>query len=384
MPQQQRMGIDVRLRLAAAACLAVVSFIAGAAPPPGYTRVEQDDPAVSYTGAWQTVSDPGYSSGSAADSTQPGSTARLSFSGTAVQWIGTRGPSTGTADVILDGIKVATVNTASKQPVGQAVLYAVNGLTSAAHTLVIQVKNPGKHPGTGVWVDAFDVLPPSSDTTPPTAAMTSPSNGSTVSGSVIVSATASDNVGVASVQFQLDNAPLGTPITSPPYSMTWDSGTVANGPHTLVAVARDAAGNIGTSAAASVTVSNGTTRIEQDDPAVTYTGIWVTASDPTVSGGTAIESNQANATATLKFTGTRVSWIGYRCACAAGIAEVSVDGSPYVEEDTYSAVTEPQAVVYTSPSLQRGTHTLQIEVTGSYDRAGNSAYVVVDAFDVTN
>lgn len=370
---------------AVAVCLIAAGAIVHAAPPPtGYTRVEQDDPSVSYTGSWQTISGSGYSGGSAAYSLTSGSTAEVSFSGTAVQWVGFSSPSTGIADVFLDGIHVAAVNTSSKQPEQQAVLYTVSGLTAAEHTLEIRVKKPGKGPQGGIWVDAFDVLPISSDTTPPTAAMTAPADGSTVSGNVTLSATASDNVEVASVQFELDNAPLGASITSPPYSMTWDSGTVPNGTHTLVAVARDTAGNIGTSAAVDVTVDNGTTRIEQDNPAVTYAGIWVTASDPTVSGGTAIESNQAGATATLSFTGTKVSWIGYRCACAAGIADVSVDGGPYVAVDTYSAVTEPQVVVFTSPSLAPGPHTLKIVVTGDYDRAGNTAYVVIDAFDVTN
>ena len=48
------------------------------------------------------------------------------------------------------------------------------------------------------------------DTTPPTVSMTAPANGATVTGSVTVSANASDNVGVAGVQFLLDGAPLGT------------------------------------------------------------------------------------------------------------------------------------------------------------------------------
>lgn len=212
-----------------------------------------------------------------------------------------------------------------------------------------------------------------------------PQNGTTVSGAVNVSADASDNVGVTRVQFELDNASLGAALTAPPYAISWDTTTATNGMHTLVAVARDAAGNIGTSQPVSVTVSNsGTTRIEQDSPAVSYTGTWYTASDPTVSGGTAAESNQAGATATLTFNGTQVSWIGYRCSCAAGIADVSVDGGGPTEVDTYSAVTQPQAVVYTSPTLPAGTHTLSITVTGEYDPAGNTAYVVVDAFDVTD
>src|SRR5206468_204871 len=50
---------------------------------------------------------------------------------------------------------------------------------------------------------------PPADTTAPTVAITSPANGSTVSGTVTVSANALDNVSVAGVQFKLDGANLG-------------------------------------------------------------------------------------------------------------------------------------------------------------------------------
>jgi len=71
-----------------------------------------------------------------------------------------------------------------------------------------------------------------------------------------VSATASDNVGVAGVQFKLDGANLGTEDTSSPYSVSWTTTSAANGSHQLTAVARDAAGNVTTSAGRTVTVSN--------------------------------------------------------------------------------------------------------------------------------
>ena len=61
------------------------------------------------------------------------------------------------------------------------------------------------------------------DTTPPTVSSPAPSNGSTVTGSITVSANASDNVGVAGVQFQLDGANLGSEDTTAPYALTWDT-----------------------------------------------------------------------------------------------------------------------------------------------------------------
>jgi len=96
----------------------------------------------------------------------------------------------------------------------------------------------------------------STDTIPPTASLTAPANNATLSGSVVISANASDNVGVAGVQFRVDGVNLGPEDTSEPFTAPWDTTTVANGQHTLTAVARDASGNTTTSEPVVVTVSN--------------------------------------------------------------------------------------------------------------------------------
>ena len=94
------------------------------------------------------------------------------------------------------------------------------------------------------------------DITPPTASLSAPSGGSTVSGaSVTLTATASDNVAVASVQFKVDGTNIGSAITSSPYTITWNSTSIADGSHTLYAVAEDTSGNYATSSI-SVTVDN--------------------------------------------------------------------------------------------------------------------------------
>ncbi|HMC68299.1 MAG TPA: Ig-like domain-containing protein, partial [Mycobacteriales bacterium] len=94
------------------------------------------------------------------------------------------------------------------------------------------------------------------DTSPPTVAINNPAPGQTVATSVTVTASASDNVGVAGVQLRLDGQPLGAESTAAPYSATWDTTKSANGTHTLTAVARDNAGNTTTSAPVTVTVFN--------------------------------------------------------------------------------------------------------------------------------
>src|SRR5206468_706938 len=97
------------------------------------------------------------------------------------------------------------------------------------------------------------------DGTAPVVAVTAPAANATISGTLSVTATATDNVAVAGVQFKLDGAPLGAEDTTSPYSISWNTTTSANGNHTLTAVARDAAGNQTTSVAVNVTVANDTT-----------------------------------------------------------------------------------------------------------------------------
>jgi len=93
------------------------------------------------------------------------------------------------------------------------------------------------------------------DTTPPAVSMTAPSSGASVSGSIVISANATDAVSTPRVQFKLDGIPLGNSIIASPYSITWNTTTTSNGEHTLSAVATDLAGNSST-ATVPVTVSN--------------------------------------------------------------------------------------------------------------------------------
>jgi poly(hydroxyalkanoate) depolymerase family esterase len=97
------------------------------------------------------------------------------------------------------------------------------------------------------------------DTTPPTVNVTAPAHGATVSGTVTVTASASDAVGVTRVEFYVDGSLAGSDSAAP-YELAWNTTGVANGTHALSARAFDAAGNSATDADTSVTVSNsGTT-----------------------------------------------------------------------------------------------------------------------------
>jgi len=128
-------------------------------------------------------------------------------------------------------------------------------LSNGNHTLTAVATDTSGNTATSaaVTVQVNNTAP---DTTPPTVSMTAPANGATVSSTVTVSANASDNVAVASVQFQLDNVNVGTADTASPYTYSWDTTKSTNGTHTLRAIATDTSNNSTTSASVTVTVNN--------------------------------------------------------------------------------------------------------------------------------
>ena len=237
--------------------------------------------------------------------------------------------------------------------------------------------------------------PPPPDTTPPTVRITSPASGATVSGTITVTADASDNVGVAGVQFQYNGINFDREDTSPPYTATAYTNNVSDGTYTLTAVARDAAGNRTTSDPVTITVSNnapppvGVKRYEETDPSVSFSGSWTRDTGGFAwSGGYAVYSMTAGAQATFTFTGTSVAWIGAR-GPEEGIAHVFIDGVFVSEVDTYARSYDVHVPVFIARGLANSSHTLTIEVTGLKNRndseaiaSGPIAVVVVDAFDV--
>jgi hypothetical protein len=136
-------------------------------------------------------------------------------------------------------------------------LQTLTGLT-AGTTYHVRVKSSDAagNPATSGDFTFTTVAP---DSVAPTVAVTAPAPGATVSGTVQLSATASDNVAVAGVQFRVDGATVGAEDTSSPYAASWSSLPVPNGTHTVTAVARDTAGNTTTSSAVTVTVANAAT-----------------------------------------------------------------------------------------------------------------------------
>ncbi|MDO8209949.1 hypothetical protein [Conexibacter sp. CPCC 206217] len=124
-------------------------------------------------------------------------------------------------------------------------------------------------------------------------------------------------------------------------------------------------------------LTNAPTVLNETDAAIAYGGSgWTTA-------GGVRSSATAGDTATVRFTGRRITWVGKQCA-ACGRADVSLDGNLAARVDSYGyrGPTVDQAALYQATFPTGGPHTLTVRVLGSrnYDSTANT--VSVDAFHV--
>ncbi|HET7175184.1 MAG TPA: Ig-like domain-containing protein [Gammaproteobacteria bacterium] len=191
---------------------------------------------------------------------------------------------------------------------------------------------------------------------PPTVSMTAPADGTTVSGSVTLSAGADDAVGtVTFVQFLLDGNHLGAVVTAAPYQMSWDSTTVPNGSHTLAALAFNNDGQSTTSAPVTVTVSNSVT------PPPPTVSITTPADGATLTGSVTVAANAAD-------TGGQVTSVQFL-----------LDGTPLGALVTAA----PYQVSWDTTTVPNGSHVLTAVATNDASETTTSAAVTATVANVT-
>lgn len=177
----------------------------------------------------------------------------------------------------VDGISIGVDSDGTD---GWSVSWDSTSVADGAHTLTAKATDTaGKTGSASVSITVDNVVEPPPDE-PPTVDITDPADGDTVSGAeVIITADASDDYDVAQVAFFVGDTSIDVDSNGTDgWSVTWDSTSVANGAHTLSAMATDTAGKTG-SASISVTVDNVVDPPVEDPPVeeptdtVTVTGL---------------------------------------------------------------------------------------------------------------
>ena len=158
-----------------------------------------------------------------------------------------------------DGTVVQVTFFVDGTPVGtdDAAPYSAQWTPSAAgaYRLTARATDDGGAVGVSDTVQVTVVAGGGGDVTPPTVQLTAPADQATgLAGTLMLRATASDDVGVAGVRFQIDGEDVGDEVTSAPYEVELPSTSVyASGVHVVRARARDAAGNLSDWSSATVT-----------------------------------------------------------------------------------------------------------------------------------
>jgi hypothetical protein len=400
-------------------------------PPPALpgagTRVEESSAAITFTGPWkQSDSSWGWSGGAAVQTDAAGATAKITFIGTSIRWIGARGRGMGMATLSVDGGPPRELSLFAR-PTDEVhtQVVTINDLAPGQHTLTLTVE--GKHESQGeannIVIDAFDIQPGTTishwqDTNPnlkytggwTKSSIALPFSGTGVSNlpELPVSAqetqTAGETVtvpfrgtaigwvgyrgpdaGIATVQVDT-GAATQVDLYSPTATyqpIVFNATGLADTDHTLTIKATGTKNAASTAARVVIDAFDVVTpgrRYEEYDPSIAYTGTWTTDNDARVwSEGVVATNNVKGSTATFSFTGTSVSWIGCEKGSAGGVADVYIDGSfmQEVKLNQSYPIEGYQMTVFRQDGLSNGPHKLMIQVMNT-----DGSYVVVDAFDV--
>ncbi|HEY6821244.1 MAG TPA: hypothetical protein VI321_04435, partial [Burkholderiales bacterium] len=378
-------------------------------------------------GAW-SASDPslGWSGGSAMQSDAAGATASITFTGDSIRWIGSRGRHMGIATVSVDGRTLRDVSLFGR-PTDEAhtTVATFSDLGPGQHTLTITVtgRKDSQADGNLIVVDAFDIQPGTTishwqDTNPDLAYSAGwfksdialPWSGTGVSNLPELPVSAHEtsaagqtvtvpfrgtgiewigyrgpDAGIATVQID-GAAPAEVDLYSPTVRyqpVVFSAFGLADTDHTLkiqTTGRRNAAASGSRVVVDAFDVTTPGRRYEQYDPAITYVGAWTFDNTARVwTEGMTATSNQPGATATFRFIGTSVSWIGCEKGSAGGVANVYIDGTlvKQVKLNQSYPIEGYQMPVFRADGLPNGPHALKIEVVNT-----DGSYVVVDAFDV--
>ena len=116
-------------------------------------RYEDMRDVVVFDGEWKRQNDEDFSARTQTSSGAQGDTVTLHFIGGGIRWLGSTGPDCGSAEVTIDGVRVATVSCHADRLGHMQDVFMKERLTPGPHTLLIRVMSGN------VAVDAFDVLP---------------------------------------------------------------------------------------------------------------------------------------------------------------------------------------------------------------------------------
>ncbi|MFO7538925.1 MAG: PKD domain-containing protein [Chloroflexota bacterium] len=398
--------------------------------PEGFTRYEEDDPALLYNGvpftqtatSWNMGTLSWASAGYGTWSNTAGDTVSLTFDG---EWVSlglTTRSNAGLVEVFIDGESQGIVDTYSRY---DDVLTLNYELTPGTHTISMTVLGIRNDFSSADWVrlDYIDVwdgtaVPDGSFEENDERVYLSPGwvtvNEGAASGgqysrsqfasthtnawfnfvgdSVTFQALAYNGAGMTRIAIDGEVIGIFDLYSATTMTRTFSFDNLGPGAHVLEL--RDYRGRAtidrfvtpGEAPFYEPPVREGIVRYEEDDPALLYNGLpweqtapsWNMATYGWSSGGYGMWSDTAGDTISLTFDGEWVS-VGLITRNTAGLAEIFIDGESQGVVDTYGRNDDLLTLTY---DLTPGTHTITVTVLGQTGAFNTQRYVRLDYIDV--
>lgn len=112
-----------------------------------------------------------------------------------------------------------------------------------------------------------------------------------------------------------------------------------------------------------------------------FTGAWQYGEQSGAYNNDNHWSDQKDSRYSVSFVGAQILLFGAQ-APYHGIAAISIDNGPAVNVDFYAPVRKDQALLYTSPILAQGPHTLTVTVTGTKNANSTGMSIVADRVSI--
>jgi hypothetical protein len=395
---------------------------------PGARRYEQTDPLLSAEGSWTGVNHTGLSGGSYHTANTAGSAVNIAFNGTSIEWITSKNTTFGRARVTLDSATTYDVDLYGPFSFKQTV-WSSGELADGPHKLRIEFLGTKNDASTGyaIGIDALDVVGVLTQASPPDVLFEQndpkivyEGNWSTVSSGGLSGGSyrtangdpnaavnvafsgksidwiTSTNTSFGKARVQVDGGDWTEVDLYGAFGFkkkVWSSGVLADGPHTLRieylgtknssstgnTIGVDAFSVYGSLTQAVSTLPPGT-RYEDTSPLLVWAGDWGTNFAADYSEGKQRVASASGQIISIKFTGTRMYWIGARNT-NYGQARITLDGDEPVTIDCFGSYGLKQ-MIWQTGELADGVHTVTIEALGTKSGDSSGTWISVDALEV--
>jgi fibronectin type 3 domain-containing protein len=349
---------------------------------------QEDDEGFQFTGTWNRTWDGNADGSYYRYNNTTGNTATLVFYGTGIKWMALTGTNYGKAEVYIDDVLMGTVDLYRPQTSSQNIVWISSPpLSLGTHKITIRNTGTKNAASSGYYIniDSFEVLN-SPDNKAPVIPKGLTSLYSTNENDLQwYTVDDSDLYGYYVYRSVTGQEDSFSRITLDPirFGSTYMDTTISSPAYYRV-TAIDNNGNesLPSIAVLSVPTAVSNVTVEENNPLISYNGVWNRISNSDASGGYWNYTSDKPVKIAYAFYGTGIDLISYTAA-SAGTILIKVDGGPEVKVDLYTPSEQTRKPVFRLRNLVLGLHTIEITDSGVNINSSGSA-INIDAFRIVD